>query len=151
MFETADAIFGAVLVIEHAVTLERLHRMGYQTRWQVADASHFGVPQKRRGAILVALPQDDDGQPAFTWPDPAGVIPTVGDVLYRQMESLGWLGAAAWRAGSSGRGADPCPAQQEARRAGSRPDPEHIHPSITPDANPRRRYSPSSSVWALLM
>jgi DNA (cytosine-5)-methyltransferase 1 len=94
VFETADAILAPRFAAERAGTLGRLHELGYQTRWQVIDASQHGVPQRRRRAVLVAFRE----AVAFTWPVPRpGPPPTVGDALFDLVAERGWPGAAAWR------------------------------------------------------
>ncbi|WP_075691613.1 DNA cytosine methyltransferase [Corynebacterium sphenisci] len=74
--------------------LKELHEMGYATEWHLIKSSDYGVPQLRPRFILVALmpsyAQD------FSWPDPELTPPTVGETLYEEMASLGWLGAESW-------------------------------------------------------
>ena len=100
MLETADAILTPRFDAERDGTLTRLHALGYETWWQVLDASRYGVPQRRRRAVLVGL-RDPDAAAAFRWPEPSpGPPPTVGDTLYPLVAAHGWPGADAWRAGA---------------------------------------------------
>ena len=104
MLETADAILAPRFAAERAGTLARLHALGYRTWWQVLDASRYGVPQRRRRAVLVGL-RDPEAVAAFRWPEPSpGPPPTVGDTLYPLVAAHGWPGADAWRAGAQDAG-----------------------------------------------
>jgi DNA (cytosine-5)-methyltransferase 1 len=78
----------------------KLTRWGYSVEWQVLNACNFGVPQLRPRFILVAM----RGRAAqrFSWPQPSGTPPTVGDSLYDLMASRGWRGAANWAAKARG-------------------------------------------------
>jgi DNA (cytosine-5)-methyltransferase 1 len=82
--------------------LGRLHELGYETDWQVLNASEFGVPQLRPRFILVAM------RPAayehFEWPRPVRTPPTVGETLRELMASGGWAGADAWARKANGIG-----------------------------------------------
>jgi DNA (cytosine-5)-methyltransferase 1 len=82
--------------------LDRLHELGYQTDWQVLNASEFGVPQLRPRFILVAL------RPAayqhFDWPGAIKTPLTVGEALHALMAEGGWAGAADWARKANGIG-----------------------------------------------
>jgi DNA (cytosine-5)-methyltransferase 1 len=84
-----------------AQVLERLHGLGYQTWWDVVQASEHGVPQLRPRFVLVALREPWAGY--FRWPRPSASPPrTVGDTLYDLMNERGWPGAGRWRDGACG-------------------------------------------------
>lgn len=77
----------------------RLRRMEYEPRWNLLNASEFGVSQLRPRTILVALRTDVADR--FRWPEPQeGEPPTVGDELHDLMEANGWAGARRWRSGA---------------------------------------------------
>jgi DNA (cytosine-5)-methyltransferase 1 len=78
-----------------AQVLSALHDLGYQVRWDILQASGFGVPQLRPRLVLIALRPDDFAR--LIWPAPAGPPPTVGDTLHDLMAADGWPGARAWR------------------------------------------------------
>jgi DNA (cytosine-5)-methyltransferase 1 len=81
--------------------LERLHDLGYQTWWDVVQASQHGVPQLRPRFVLVGVRQPWASW--FRWPEPAaGPPPTVGGMLADLMAARGWPGAADWVAGAQG-------------------------------------------------
>ncbi len=101
MLETANAILTPKFSVERAGTLHRLHQLGYQAWWEVADASRFGVPQRRQRALLIAF-REPGAVASFTWPKPSGAAPTVGDTLYPLIAARNWPGAGAWRDGAQG-------------------------------------------------
>jgi DNA (cytosine-5)-methyltransferase 1 len=73
-----------------------LRKLGYQTGWQLLNASDFGVPQLRPRVVFVALRREYSEY--FDWPTALQTRPpTVGVVLHDLMASNGWRGAAAWR------------------------------------------------------
>jgi DNA (cytosine-5)-methyltransferase 1 len=81
--------------------LGRLHELGYQSCWDLVQASDFGVPQLRPRLVLVAIRRP--WAAAFRWPTPLpGAPPTVGASLADLMGAAGWPGAAAWRDRAAG-------------------------------------------------
>lgn len=60
------------------VILETLKSMGYKVQHTVLDASHFGVPQKRKRFYLVAFL---DHTIQFEFPKPPMIFKDIGDVL----------------------------------------------------------------------
>lgn len=67
--------------------------------WEVLNASDFGVPQLRPRIAMVALKPEYAAW--FRWPRPRRSRPkSVGEVLYQEMASRGWEGAADWRDGA---------------------------------------------------
>ena len=76
--------------------LDRLAQLGYAAGWRLLHASDYGVPQLRPRFVLVAMRPDDFAY--FTWPEPLGEPPTVGETLRELMAANGWPGAAAWAA-----------------------------------------------------
>lgn len=77
----------------------RLVAMGYRPRWQLLQASMFGVSQLRPRVILVAL--REPWSRYFRWPAPSLDDPqTVGELLRDSMASGGWEGAEAWAEGA---------------------------------------------------
>ena len=81
--------------------LERLASLGYQTWWDVVQASQHGVPQLRPRFVLVAVRQPWAAW--FRWPeaDP-GPPPTVGGLLADLMGARGWPGAEDWARRAAG-------------------------------------------------
>tara|TARA_B110001469_G_scaffold8153_1_gene8133 strand:+ start:790 stop:1785 length:996 start_codon:yes stop_codon:yes gene_type:complete len=74
---------------------ESLRSFGYEVKWKLLNACDYGVPQLRPRVILVALPAEIMN--SFSWPEPVGGAPTVGDALHDLMAADGWEGADAWR------------------------------------------------------
>lgn len=77
----------------------RLHALGFETWWQLLNASDFGTPQLRPRFVLIAL--RGPAAKRFTWPEPVSGAPTVGEVLKDLMGARGWKGAAAWARGAN--------------------------------------------------
>ena len=79
-----------------AQVLEHLHALGYQTWWDLVQASEHEVPQLRPRFVLVAM--QDPWASRFRWPQPSATPPpTVGEALHDLMSARGWPGADRWR------------------------------------------------------
>ena len=79
-----------------AQVLDRLHELGYQTWWNLVQASEHGVPQLRPRFVLIAIKEPWAAR--FSWPEPSPEpAPTVGLALHDLMAARGWTGADAWR------------------------------------------------------
>ena len=102
MIENVRGLSTARFASYREQVLGRLQDLGYQTDWQVLNASEFGVPQLRPRFILVAM------KPAaydhFEWPRPIKTPPTVGETLRDMMAAGGWMGADAWARKANGIG-----------------------------------------------
>jgi DNA (cytosine-5)-methyltransferase 1 len=103
MLETSNAILSPRFALERGTTLRRLRGLGYQVSWVVIDASDYGVPQRRRRAVLAAFSEPPVFRD-FIWPQPdREPPPTVGESLYRLAKADGWFpGAAHWAAQADG-------------------------------------------------
>ena len=78
-----------------AQVVAMLRELGYQTWWQLVQASEHGVPQLRPRLVLVAIRQPWAAN--FRWPEPSAVRPpTVGESLADLMAAGGWPGALSW-------------------------------------------------------
>lgn len=76
--------------------LTQLSNLGYQGEWKLVHASDFGVSQLRPRAILVAFKKRYF--PYFQWPEKnVSYPPTVGELLYEEMSSLGWENVKRWK------------------------------------------------------
>lgn len=80
--------------------LVELHRLGYESKWQLLFSSEFGVPQLRPRFILVALRADEHTE--FHWPGAVDTPATVGKALRSLMAREGWRGAHRWAAQANG-------------------------------------------------
>jgi DNA (cytosine-5)-methyltransferase 1 len=79
-----------------AQVLEQLHALGYQTWWDLVQASEHGVPQLRPRFVLVAMKAPWACN--FQWPQPSpDPPPTVGETLHDLIGAGGWPGADDWR------------------------------------------------------
>ncbi|MBF6423978.1 DNA (cytosine-5-)-methyltransferase [Nocardia cyriacigeorgica] len=74
--------------------LDRLREFGYSAEWRLIQASDFGVPQLRPRFVLVAMQTSDFEY--FSWPEPTGEPPTVGETLLDLMQENGWDKAEEW-------------------------------------------------------
>jgi DNA (cytosine-5)-methyltransferase 1 len=100
MLENVKGLASARFAGYRAAILRELHSMGYETDWQLLQASSYGVPQLRPRFILVAMKPKAFAR--FRWPEPVGDPPTVGETLFKLMASDGWGGALKWRQGANG-------------------------------------------------
>ncbi len=73
-----------------------LRKLGYQTGWNLLNASDFGVPQLRPRTVFVAIRTEYSEH--FRWPVRSARAKSVGAILYDLMTANGWKQAAAWRA-----------------------------------------------------
>ena len=102
MLENVRGLATARFASYREQVLARLHDLGYETDWQVLNASEFGVPQLRPRFILVAMRAA--AYRHFEWPAPVRTPPTVGETLHEHMAAAGWTGAAAWAQRANGIG-----------------------------------------------
>lgn len=75
--------------------LSELTGLGYDAEWRILEGPQFGLPQKRRRAILVGFRPGIMHR--FRWPEAlkAGA-PTVGEALRDLMAAGGWPHVDAW-------------------------------------------------------
>ncbi len=102
MLENVRGLSTARFASYREQVLDRLQDLGYQTDWQVLNASEFGVPQLRPRFILVAM--KGAAYSHFEWPRPIKTPPTVGETLRDLMAAGGWPGADAWARTANGIG-----------------------------------------------
>ncbi|MFE0421034.1 DNA cytosine methyltransferase [Streptomyces sp. NPDC058953] len=76
-----------------------LEHLGYRLNWFVLDAADYGVPQRRKQGILIALknPYADAFEPPVPTVDDHI---TVGEALRESMGERGWTGLEQWVAGA---------------------------------------------------
>lgn len=95
MIENVRGIFYPKFSEYREMILGELHEMGYETWWQLVQASDYGVSQLRPRAILVGIKEPWASH--FAWPQPnREPAPTVGELLHDEMAANGWDGADAW-------------------------------------------------------
>ena len=95
LLENVRGIFDPKFNSYRSNIITELTSLGYICEWEQIHAHHYGVPQLRPRAILVALQKEY--APYFSWP--LGVVappPTVGQILHDEMASNGWVSAKAW-------------------------------------------------------
>lgn len=95
-----ENVRGLLDVIFHTYRMEveqQLKDLGYEPRWQLLNASDFGVPQLRPRVIFVAIRKDLG---TFHWPTPDLEMrtPSVGEALKDLMGANGWEGVDEWAA-----------------------------------------------------
>lgn len=96
MIENVRGFLDAVFEDYRLHLKAQLKKLGYDADWRLLNASDFGVPQLRPRVVIVATREEYTSH--FKWPTVDRVNPkTVGDTLFKQMASNGWLGAAQWR------------------------------------------------------
>ena len=80
---------------------KQVEQMGYGCFWGLVNAAHYGVPQNRPRTILIALKHEYVRY--FAWP--IGILSsqvTIGQLLYSEMASNGWVGAMDWSMRANG-------------------------------------------------
>lgn len=101
MIENVRGIFYPKFDSYRKQILGRLSQMGYETWWNLVQASDYGVSQLRPRAILIGIKQP--WASSFAWPTPhPNEAPTVGSLLFESMSSNGWKGAKEWAAKADG-------------------------------------------------
>lgn len=101
MIENVKGIFYPKFSDYREMILGRLHDMGYETWWNLVQASGYGVSQLRPRAILVGI--KEPWADRFAWPEPSEVpAPTIGELLHDEMAAQGWTGADAWAESANG-------------------------------------------------
>lgn len=95
MIENVRGFLDAVFEDYRNALKSELHRLGYDTRWRLLNASDFGVPQLRPRVVIVAL--RDDLKDRFQWPTARPQdAPSVGQALHDLMAARHWAGARRW-------------------------------------------------------
>ena len=101
MLENVRGLFDPKFSAYRESIMASLLEMGYISEWELVHSHHYGVPQIRPRAVLVALQKAY--APYFSWP--LGVVappPTIGQLLHDEMASNGWLGAETWAKQANG-------------------------------------------------
>ncbi|MDM8288536.1 DNA cytosine methyltransferase [Slackia piriformis] len=95
MIENVKGLFAPKFDGYRAFIVAQLEELGYECHWGLVNASDYGVSQLRPRTILVALKQPYARY--FQWPETRREQPlTVGQLLFEEMSSNGWEGAAEW-------------------------------------------------------
>lgn len=102
MLENVRGLSTAKFAVYRKSIQDRLSELGYDSDWQVLNASEFGVPQLRPRFILVATQRRYFEK--FEWPRPVGTPRTVAETLLPFMARDGWPGAEEWAEGAAGIG-----------------------------------------------
>lgn len=96
MIENVRGILEAIFHDYRQYIAGELTKLGYQTGWNLLNASEFGVCQLRPRVVFLAIRKEYSEH--FCWPEISiDARPTVGEVLYDLMKAGGWRGARAWR------------------------------------------------------
>jgi len=101
MLENVRGLFDPKFYTYREEIKKKLKAMGYVCDWKLVHTHHYGVPQRRTRALLIALKKKY--APFFIWP--LGVVappPTVGQLLLDEMASNGWQGAIEWAEQANG-------------------------------------------------
>lgn len=100
MLENVKGILGSKFEEYRKEIISQLNDMGYSCEWKILNASDYGVPQLRPRAVLVAL--KNKYFKYFSWPAKLKKpLPTIGDLLYDEMASLGWENVENWKVGAN--------------------------------------------------
>jgi DNA (cytosine-5)-methyltransferase 1 len=102
MLENVPGLSSVRFASYRELVLGRLQALGYETSWQILNASEFAVPQLRPRFILVAM--RPGAYRHFEWPGATGTPPTVGEALHEFMAAGSWRGAGRWAQQANGVG-----------------------------------------------
>jgi len=95
MLENVKGLFDPKFKTYRYKIKSELEAMGYVCEWEIANAHHFGVPQLRPRALLIAIKKEYAKH--FSWPiNTVAPPPTVGQLLFEEMARNGWEGAMTW-------------------------------------------------------
>ncbi len=95
MIENVRGLLDAVFDDYRANITRQMRELGYDLRWQLLQASDYGVSQLRPRVVAVGIRVGFAA--GFEYPPPnAEPAPTVGELLEDLMASGGWEGASAW-------------------------------------------------------
>ena len=101
MLENVRGLFDPKFSDYRKLIQSQLEDMGYTCFWELVNASHHGVSQRRPRTILIALKHQYAKY--FAWPiATATPPPTIGQLLYDEMASNGWKDAVEWSRQASG-------------------------------------------------
>jgi DNA (cytosine-5)-methyltransferase 1 len=100
MIENVRGLLDARFGYYRELIVDRLKSLGYEVRFELLNASNFGVPQNRPRVFIVGLRPEYAA--AFKVPEKMPLETSVGDALYSLIKSEGWRGAREWRARASG-------------------------------------------------
>jgi DNA (cytosine-5)-methyltransferase 1 len=96
MLENVRGLLDAVFDDYRNKVEKQLVKLGYVPRWQLLNASSFGVSQLRPRVVFVGIQKAYAEN--FVWPQPISTDPpTVGELLFDLMKVRGWRGANRWR------------------------------------------------------
>ncbi|MBB3109095.1 DNA (cytosine-5)-methyltransferase 1 [Paenibacillus phyllosphaerae] len=96
MIENVAGLMASGFSEYRAAFTNAIESLGYKGEWRLYNASDFGVPQLRPRVVFVALKKKYAKY--FQWPIPLETpAPSVGEVLYEEMASQGWLGVDEWK------------------------------------------------------
>ncbi len=100
MIENVRGLLDARFGYYRELIADRLKSLGYITRFELLNASNFGVPQNRPRVFIIGLRPEYAA--AFKAPEKKPLEISAGDALYKLMKSEGWRGAKGWRDAATG-------------------------------------------------
>lgn len=100
MLENVRGLLDKKFDIYRAGIISQLEILGYNCDWRLVNASDYGVSQLRPRAILIALKKEFF--PFFTWPQKQPAPVTVGELLFDEMNALGWESIGNWKSQANG-------------------------------------------------
>lgn len=95
MLENVRGLMDAVFTDYRNKVERQLKKLGYETGWQLLNASDYGVSQLRPRVIFIGIRKGSSH--TFDWPKRQHKPPpTVGRLLYDLMTARHWRGAERW-------------------------------------------------------
>lgn len=100
MLENVRGLLDKKFIAYRSAIITELELLGYKCDWQLINASDYGVSQLRPRAILIAF--KNEYFPFFKWPEKQSLPPPVGEILYEEMNALGWENSMIWKTQAKG-------------------------------------------------
>lgn len=95
MVENVRGLMDAVFEDFRGEFQSQVESMGYTAKWNLLNASDYGVPQLRPRVVFIALKKQFESYFRWPVPDPSN-RKTVGQTLRPLMGARGWRGVSQW-------------------------------------------------------
>lgn len=95
MLENVKGLLDKKFEAYRTAIVDELKQKGYSCDWQLVNSSDYGVSQLRPRAILIGLKTEYFS--FFKWPEKQKSPPTIGELLFEEMNTSGWTNVNEWK------------------------------------------------------